>query len=356
MAIAVSFAPRSLDAFTGTLFVATDDPATTATWPSCASRVRRRTPPQLLAPARLRPDPGRVFRDRADDLHQHRRRHPVSSRDRTRDRPKRPRHRQSGLRRGSAVARRRTARRRQQHLSDLPARSVGIGVSFQPDDAGSVVWADSASPATTSTISMPARSPAGRGASCLQPVRARGTQPRQLPFGEVPPGNTGQLQLDVRNVGKAFCVLTKLALDPSSDAAFSLPAGRLDHAVLSYATNTYNPTSLPTSLVVDVEFAPTASEPGATGTVEIDAFDLASPIEVALSGSKRGGLPSRPAAQLRFRGGGARTPRAPSAPLTASPSRPRIYALSTSPSCSSRSFRDLPRSPSSRSRARCSCR
>ena len=44
--------------------------------------------------------------------------------------------------------------------------------------------------------------------------------PEELSFGEVPPGSIGILPFEVSNTGQNFCVVSGVALAPSSDPAF----------------------------------------------------------------------------------------------------------------------------------------
>ena len=97
--------------------------------------------------------------------------------------------------------------------------------------------------------------------------------PSQLSFGEVPKGDVGKMQFELRNVGQDYCLVTDVRLDSKSDPAFSLPVGLPSPQALSFVGNTGLPKGLPTSILLEAQFAPTTSKAASVGTVSVTAYD-----------------------------------------------------------------------------------
>jgi hypothetical protein len=111
-------------------------------------------------------------------------------------------------------------------VSLLSGQSAAINVSFLPKDAGVVearltVLSNDLNDADAGVLLV------GEGivpGPCVLDV-----SPTRLAFGEVPPHTSGLLQFEVDNIAQDFCVLGQIALAPPFDAAFSLP-GLPNHA------------------------------------------------------------------------------------------------------------------------------
>ncbi len=164
-------------------------------------------------------------------------------------------------------------------VSLAPGQSEAIEITFEPGDAGSysgrlVVQSNDLSDADAGiTLSGEGIVP---GPCSVELV------PMQLSFGEVPGGDVGVLPFEIDNTGQNLCLVTGVSLDPKSDPAFSLPGGSLAYQLLSFPGDADNAAGLPTSLWVDVQFAPTTPASAATGTVDV-TFSNAVPPEQSVS-------------------------------------------------------------------------
>jgi len=166
-------------------------------------------------------------------------------------------------------------------------QSTAIQVTFRPEDAGIY----------RSRLVIPSSDLADTDAGVL--LLGEGVVPglcsvdllpRQLSFGEVPSGDTGTLQFEISNVSQNLCVLTGISLDPQSDPAFSLPGGNPGYQLLSFPGDSDNPAALPSSLTVDVQFAPSTAESAATGNVDVAISNAAPPDQtVALTATSQAG-------------------------------------------------------------------
>ncbi len=159
----------------------------------------------------------------------------------------------------------------------LPGQSAAIDVAFLPRDAG--VDLGRLSVASNDT------NDADAGAVLVAEGVIPGPcsleiLPSELAFGDVPPGLTGRLQLEVDNTGLDFCEIGHITLDPAANPAFSLPGGDPGPLLLSFPGNTDNPGNLPSSLQILVQFQPATAEAAATGAVDITTLDSLSPAQV----------------------------------------------------------------------------
>ncbi len=92
--------------------------------------------------------------------------------------------------------------------------------------------------------------------------------PPELGFGEVPSGDLGILQFELSNVGGNLCFVTQVGLDSSSDPAFWLTETPVSPLVLSFPGETDHP-GLPSSVSLTVGFSPTTMQVAASGKVDI---------------------------------------------------------------------------------------
>ncbi len=108
--------------------------------------------------------------------------------------------------------------------------------------------------------------------------------PSELGFGDVQKGDIGKMEFALSNVGQDYCLVTGVRLDPSSDPAFSLLVGLGAPQTLSFVGNQGYSGGLPTSILLEAQFAPTASKAAFTGAVDVTAFDTPNRA-LALTGS-----------------------------------------------------------------------
>ena len=92
------------------------------------------------------------------------------------------------------------------------------------------------------------------------------------------------MQFELINVGQDYCLVTDVRLDSTSDSAFSLPVGLSSPQTLSFVGNEGFTGGLPTSLLLEVQFAPTVTKALSVGAVDVEAFDTPS-LSVSLTGS-----------------------------------------------------------------------
>ncbi len=275
--IPVAFAPASLDALTGTLFVTTDDPG--AQYPAIqlegyGGGPRIQCQPQLsFGPTPVGypfPAPTLCTNTGANIPAHPELNLQIAQRGLTSDAPffsarlSLPDVGLAGP--GDSVA-----------LSS--GQSAIIEVSFEPPDGGIYegrlgVASNDVDDADAGTLLT--------GQECVPGPCTLEALPNELSFGDVPPGGVGTQQFELQNTGQNLCVLAHIAVDPKSDPGFSLPQGDLVDQLLSYPGDPVNPAGRPTVLGIPVQFASSGLSTAAAGTLDITAPN-ASPPELTVS-------------------------------------------------------------------------